>query len=121
MKLYREDPRSAEHQLIAVAITASVHNNRIREPSGLPEVMPGIAIVYNSPIFYKIPVRVELVLDVEKDMYAPQATILVAHVPAVARPQGRYSEGMKPLDNKGNSAVLRGVQGCGGHILPSRV
>ena len=52
------------------------------------------------PIFYKIPVTTALVRAVQLGEYPTQETIVFAHLPPVPRPARRYSEGMKPLDNR---------------------
>ena len=67
--------------------------------------MPGIVLIGTTPIFYKIPVTVDLVLHIAQGNYPPQPTIISAHVPVVPRPNHRYSEGMKPVDNR--EAILR--------------
>ncbi len=67
--------------------------------------MPGITLIGTTPIFYKIPVSVELVRHVARGTYPSQSTIVSGHVPAVPRPFRRYSEPMKPVDTR--EAILR--------------
>ena len=52
------------------------------------------------PTFYKIPVTTALVRAVQLGQYPVKETIVYAHLPPVSRPALRYSEGMKPLDNR---------------------
>jgi hypothetical protein len=98
----RKDP---EPQLIAGAIAAFQTNNyrRTRILSQDPiahEVMPGMTLSGTSPIFYKIPVTTQLAQSVALGVYPAEPTIVHAHLPSVARPARRLSEGMKPLDNR---------------------
>jgi len=53
-----------------------------------------------TPIFYKIKVTAELVTSVSEGTNPQVATIVYAHAPDVPRPNRRWSEGMKPLDNR---------------------
>ncbi|PCH35992.1 hypothetical protein WOLCODRAFT_134036 [Wolfiporia cocos MD-104 SS10] len=96
-----DDPRDPRPQLIAKAIAAFDYNNRLR-------VMCSIAthlLVGTMPTFYKIPVTANLMRDVRHGTYPSEPTIVFAHVPDLPRPHRRYSDGMKPLDNR--QAILR--------------
>lgn len=62
--------------------------------------MPGIVLVGTTPTLYKIPVTADLVRSVRHGTYPAEPTVVTMHVPAVPRPARRYSEGMKPLDNR---------------------
>jgi len=108
-KRHQEDPRDAEHQLIAEAIAAFSYNNAVRKREGQPtleaQVVPGIVLVGTTPTFYKIPVTADLARHVAYGTYPPETTTVSAHVPELPRPQRRSSEGMKPLDNR--QAILR--------------
>ncbi|EPQ56934.1 hypothetical protein GLOTRDRAFT_37590 [Gloeophyllum trabeum ATCC 11539] len=99
------DQSDPEPQLVAEAIAALYHNNRIRvQALGVPalesRVIPGIIMKGTMPTFYRIPVTTELVRAVQMGEYPEQETVVYAHVPSVPRPARRYSEGMKPLDNR---------------------
>ncbi|KAI0364257.1 hypothetical protein BV20DRAFT_1039488 [Pilatotrama ljubarskyi] len=102
-------PRDPVPQLIAEAIAAFDYNNRLRVSAGHApvdsKIMPGIILVGTTPNFYKIPVTADLVRHVRYGTYPTEPTIVSAHVPTVPRPLRRYSEGMKPLDNR--QAILR--------------
>jgi len=100
-----KEPKDPEPQLIAEAIAAFQTNNtrRTRVLGQDPiahKVMPGITLKGTSPIFYKIPVTTELAQSVALGIYPATPTIIHAHLPQVARPARRLSEGMKPLDNR---------------------
>ena len=99
------DLKDPEPQLIAEAIAAFQANNyrRTRILGQDPiyhKVMPGITLKGTSPIFYKIPVTAQLAQSIAFGVYPATPTIVHAHLPAVARPARRLSEGMKPLDNR---------------------
>jgi len=108
--LVQEDKRHMEAsipeaQLIAEAIAAFAANNRTRqqtlgEPPLASKVMPGITMMGTAPTFYKIPVTTELVDAIAGGVYPTTPTIVYAHLPAIPRPNRRWSEGMKPLDNR---------------------
>ncbi|KAF5343217.1 hypothetical protein D9758_013425 [Tetrapyrgos nigripes] len=110
----------AEAQLVALAIAAFADSekNRNREARGLEPllkrsfhsfishcldlaftlwIMPGITMIGTSPTFYKIPVTPALVDNVCFGTYPQEATIVTYCSPPLGR---RYSEGMKPLDNR---------------------
>jgi len=108
--LVQEDKRHMESsnpvpQLIAEAIAAFYNNNNTRveilavDPVQ-SKVIPGITMKGTMPAFYKIPVTADLVRAVQFGEYPAQETIVYAHVPIVPRPTRRYSEGMRPLDNR---------------------
>jgi hypothetical protein len=99
------EPTDPEPQLIAEAIAAFATNNQAREQTlgraPLPsKVMAGITMVGTSPTFYKIKVTQELVTAIGQGAYPQMVTIVYAHVPAIPRPNRRWNEGMKPLDNR---------------------
>ncbi len=62
--------------------------------------MPGITMVGTAPTFYKIPVTKDLLQHVAQGTYPPDPTHVTFCQPPVPRPARRYSEGMKPLDNR---------------------
>jgi hypothetical protein len=100
-----KESKDPEPQLIAEAIAAFQTNNTRRtrilgQDSIIHKVMPGITLKGTSPIFYKIPVTTELRQSVALGLYPPTPTVVHAHLPQVARPSRRLSEGMKPLDNR---------------------
>ncbi|KAJ3807985.1 hypothetical protein EV368DRAFT_44212 [Lentinula lateritia] len=107
--LIEEDKRhkelkDPEPQLIAEAIAAFQMNNFRRErllgqAPIASKVIPGITLIGSSPTFYKIPVTTELAEAVSLGEY-PTPTVVFAHLPTVPRPARRWSEGMKPLDNR---------------------
>ncbi|KAI9510940.1 hypothetical protein F5148DRAFT_481720 [Russula earlei] len=108
--LVQEDKRYLDStepvpQLIAEAIAAFYTNNLTRtETLGQApidnRVFPGITMKGTSPTFFKIPVTAPLVEAVQLGQYPPEETIVYAHLPDIPRPSHRYSEGMKPLDNR---------------------
>ena len=53
-----------------------------------------------SPSFFKIPVTQDLSRSVERGQFPPTPTVVTGHVPDLPRPNRRFSEGMKPLDNR---------------------
>ncbi|KZT12262.1 uncharacterized protein LAESUDRAFT_809075 [Laetiporus sulphureus 93-53] len=108
--LVQEDKRyldgsDPETQLIAEAIAAFRANNdtRVRALGQAPlerKVLPGITMKGTMPIFYKIPVTAALVKAVQLGQYPAEETVVYAHLPEVPRPARRYSEGMRPLNNR---------------------
>ena len=100
-----KESKDPEPQLIAEAIAAFQTNNYRRtrvlgqDPIGY-KVIPGITLKGTSPIFYKIPITAQLAQSVALGIYPATPTVVHAHLPAVARPARRLSEGMKPLDNR---------------------
>jgi hypothetical protein len=100
-----KEPKDPEPQLIAEAIAAFQTNNRRRthilgQDPIVHKVMPGITLKGTSPIFYKIPITTELAQSIALGFYPHTPTSVYAHLPAIARPARRLSEGMKPLDNR---------------------
>ena len=98
-------PQGAEPQLIAEAIATFQTNNYRRthvldQDPIVHKVIPGITLVGTSPIFYKIPVTSELAENVASGKFPAERTIVHAHLPELARPTHRMSEGMRPLDNR---------------------
>lgn len=107
--LVQEDKRfggdgEAHPQLIAEAIAAFQDMNSRRRAVGLDplvsKVIPGIIMVGTSPSFFKIPVTHELTRCVEYGTFPLTTTVVIGHVPDIPRPNRRFSEGMKPLDNR---------------------
>jgi hypothetical protein len=97
-----EDPNA---QLIAEAIAAFQVNNRRRQMTfgHRPldhKLIPGIAMVGTMPTFFKVPVTSQLVNAVELGEFPAQKTVVHMHIPELVRPARRYSEGMRPLDNR---------------------
>jgi hypothetical protein len=62
--------------------------------------MPGIVLAGTMPTFFKIPVTGNLVRHVQNGTYPPEPTVVSIHVPHLPRPRNRYTEGMRPLDNR---------------------
>ncbi|KAN0080323.1 hypothetical protein V8E55_009889 [Tylopilus felleus] len=108
--LVQEDKRhmdnsDPEPQLIAQAIAAFAANNQTRQqtlnqPPLDSKIMAGITMKGTAPIFYKIGVTAALVTSVGGGVYPQAVTTVYAHVPNIPRPNRRWSEGMKPLDNR---------------------
>jgi hypothetical protein len=102
-KFHKEfmDPES---QLIAAAIASFQANNDWRHALGQSpisgKVIPGITLTGTSPIFYKIPVTTELADSVARGVFPVERTVVHAHLPKLARPALRTSEGMKALDSR---------------------
>ncbi|KAF8521946.1 hypothetical protein BU17DRAFT_75382 [Hysterangium stoloniferum] len=93
-----------EAQLIAEAIAAFSINNVMRSRGDMPplasEVIPGIVMTGTMPIFYKIPVTTQLEAAILHGTYPVTPTIVAYHIPETPRPNRRWREGMKPLDNR---------------------
>ena len=53
-----------------------------------------------SPIFYKVEVTAALVQAVDTGTYPHTPTAVHAYPPDIPRPNRRWSEGMKPLNNR---------------------
>ncbi|KAJ3511791.1 hypothetical protein NLJ89_g3891 [Agrocybe chaxingu] len=93
-------------QLVVEAIAAFQNNNARRRADGLEprdsQVIPGILMHGTSPSFFKIPLTLELIRCVERGQPPPAGTptIVAGHVPEIPRPHRRFSEGMRPLDNR---------------------
>jgi hypothetical protein len=103
-KLHKES-KDPEPQLIAGAIAAFQTNNNKRtcvmgQDPIICKVIPGITLVGTSPIFYKIPITAELVESVALGTFPAERTVVLAHLPDLARPALRLSEGISPLDNR---------------------
>ena len=108
--LVQEDKRhmdnsDPEPQLIAQAIAAFAANNQTRQqtlnqPPLDSKILAGITMKGTAPIFYKIGVTAALVTSVGGGVYPQAVTTVYAHVPNIPRPNRRWSEGMKPLDNR---------------------
>ncbi|KAH8982020.1 hypothetical protein EDB92DRAFT_1895630 [Lactarius akahatsu] len=99
------DNSDPEPQLIAEAIAVFAANNRTRrQTSNLTpldsKIMAGITMKGTAPIFYKIKVTAALVTSIGGGAYPQEATTVYAHIPNIPRPNRRWSEGMKPLDNR---------------------
>ena len=109
--LVQEDKRHLDNsdpqpQLIVEAIAAFAANNQVRQQTlaqpPLPsKIMSGITMKGTAPTFYKIFITTELVASVAGGVYPATPTIVYAHIPTIPRPNRRWSEGMKPLDNRG--------------------
>jgi len=87
--------------LIAKAISAFDHNNRVRLERGKAaiesKVMFGITMNLTRPTFYKIPVTTNLVNNVQLGTFPSEPTIVSFHVPVLPSPKAGT---MKPLDNR---------------------
>lgn len=100
-----KEPKDPEPQLVAEAIAAFQTTNYRRthvlgqDPIAY-KVMPGITLRGTSPIFYKIPITAQLAQSVALGIYPAAPTVVHAHLPVVARPARRLTEGMRPLDNR---------------------
>jgi len=57
-------------------------------------------MVGTTPTFYKIPVTKDLLQHVAQGTYPPNPIHVTFCQPPIPRPARRYSEGMKPLDNR---------------------
>ena len=53
------------------------------------------------PTFYEIPITTDLVRSVRYGDFPMQPIAISAFYVPIARPNRRWSEGMKPLDNRG--------------------
>ncbi|KAK0457786.1 uncharacterized protein EV420DRAFT_478174 [Desarmillaria tabescens] len=92
----------AEAQLVAEAVAAFSQNNQTRRDIGMPpldeKIIPGI--VGTIPTFYKIPVSKSFLYHICPGAYPPEVTQVTCCLVPLPRPARRYSEGMKPLDNR---------------------
>jgi hypothetical protein len=52
------------------------------------------------PTFFKIPITQTLSTHIRDGTYPPEETCVTYYSPPVPRPGCRYSEGMRPLDNR---------------------
>ena len=108
--LVQEDKRHLENsdpepQLIAEAIAAFAANNRarqktLRQPPLDSKVMAGITMQGTAPIFCKIKAATTLVACVAGGLYPQAVTTVYAHIPSIPRPNRRWSEAVKPLENR---------------------
>ncbi|KAG1724297.1 uncharacterized protein EDB91DRAFT_143068 [Suillus paluster] len=99
------DSSDAEPQLIAEAIAAFAANNLTRQRTFgqrpiYSKVMAGIVMNGTAPTFYKIEITAALVTAVAGGVYPEARTTVYAHIPNIPRPNRRWSEGMRPLDNR---------------------
>jgi len=97
----RTDP---EPQLIAEAIAAFYQNNLRRRLAGHPpmnsQTIPGITMVGVVPVFYRIPITVELVQCVQAGSFPTQPTIVQRCIPPVPNPDAYPDEGLVPVTNR---------------------
>ena len=108
--LMQEDKRhmggsDPEPQVVAEAIAVFHSNNETRVraldlPPLTSKVIPCITMNRTMPTFYKIPATANLLRAIQLGEYPEEETVVYAHLPPVPRPARRYSEGMKPLDNR---------------------
>jgi hypothetical protein len=106
--VFQEDKRHAnkkpEPQLMAEAIAAFCHNNKVRKRSNLPlwtsRMMYGISMYGTCPTFYKIPITQHLVDCVEEGVSPDKDTDVCSYEPVF--PSG-MDDGMMPLDNRRNA------------------
>ena len=88
-----------EPQIIAEAIATFQHNNRKRVDIGLPQLdtmtIPCITMVGTRPIFYQIPVTMQLSDCVATGQFPPQPTVVRRCAPPTRR---KASEGMEVPD-----------------------
>lgn len=95
-----EDPVA---QLVAEALACFQHNNARRvlleKNPIVTAIIPGIAMVGTSPMFYKIPVTTHLVDAVAAGIYPPTPTVVYEHNPAVVV-DTYQEEGMRSLGNR---------------------
>ena len=103
-------------QLIAKAITALQCNirNRVLNKEAT-EIIPAILMVGTYPVFYKIPVSTELDLSIGSLSYPETETVVTKCSPKVPRPDERYGEGMRPLDNR--DIILRYLEAFRRHVF----
>ncbi|KAK0222135.1 hypothetical protein IW262DRAFT_1448227 [Armillaria fumosa] len=91
-------------QLVAKAIDTFQDSNARRLSGGLDpldsKVIPGVIMVGTSPSFFKISVTRKLTRCIEFGRSPHTPIIVTGHVPVIPRPNRRFSEGMKPLDNR---------------------
>ncbi|KAG0694822.1 hypothetical protein DFH29DRAFT_300646 [Suillus ampliporus] len=99
------DSSDTEPQLIAEAIAAFAANNLTHQQTlgQRPldsKVMVGIVMKGTAPTFYKVEVTAALVTTVAGGVYPEAQTTVYAHIPNIPRPNRRWREGMRPLDNR---------------------
>ena len=109
-------PGYGEAQLIAEAVAARQHNViRGVLDENTKEVIPAILMVGTYPVFYKIPVSTELDLSIGSLSYPETETVVTKCSPKVPRPDERYGEGMRPLDNR--DIILRYLEAFRRHVF----
>lgn len=99
------DGADPEPPLIAGAIAAFQLTNSSRQCIlGLPpldsKVIPGLTMAGTLPVFYKVPVTMELAQAVQSGTRPNTPTHVLAHIPSIPRAVSRFSEAMIPLDNR---------------------
>ncbi|GBE84876.1 hypothetical protein BKA93DRAFT_379547 [Sparassis latifolia] len=111
-KRFRGDSEPAA-QFVAGAITTHryfstqrLFEERLGTGTLVQQVTPCIFTVGTHPFFFKIPVTVKLSDAVSFRQYPSTLTEVTYHFPDLPRPDQRWSEGMRPLDN------LRIIFGC---------
>lgn len=90
-----------EAQLIAEAVAArqcNIHSRVLSKEA--TEIIPAVLMIGTYPVFYRIPVSAELSLSIASLGYPEIKTVVTKCSPRVSRPKERYSEGMRPLDNR---------------------
>lgn len=105
-----------EAQLVAEAIAARQHNvirGMIKQSS--TEVIPAILMIGTYPVFYRIPISAELDLSIGSLSYPELETMVTKCSPKVPRHDERYSEGMRPLDNR--DIILRYFEAFRRHVF----
>lgn len=100
-----ENDVDPEPPLIAEAISAFQLSNSSRQHLlGLPpldaRLVPGLTMAGTLPVFYKVPVTNELAQAIQSGTYPTTPTQVHAHIPSIPRAVSRFSEAMKPLDNR---------------------
>jgi hypothetical protein len=114
IRLVQENKRYTETthpsaQLIAEAIAAFDANNQRRQELGLPvvesETIPGIAMTWTYPVFYRIPVSVNLLTAVWNGERPDQETVVDSYKPilpehTVVDQDKLLFQGMKPIGNR---------------------
>jgi len=66
----------------------------------LSEIIPAIAMVGISPVFYRIIVTTALIDALVTSAYPMETTTVLRYVPPVPDPQNYAAEGMRPLENR---------------------
>jgi len=78
-------------------------------------VVPAILMIGTYPVFYKIPVGMELDASVVSLAYPTSETEVTRCAPEVPRPGRRYRDGMYPLDSR--AAILRYFEAFRRHVF----
>ncbi|KAF8875222.1 hypothetical protein BD779DRAFT_216202 [Infundibulicybe gibba] len=93
-----------EPGLIAEAIAAFYHNNRIRKFRRMPplesQTFPAMTIAGTTIIFYKITITQELLVAVEGGTYPENSTIVHEFLPPIPLEMCYFLKGMVPLENR---------------------